>query len=214
MWIDSTPWSTFKSDRYFFSIGHPSQWTVLAADHKWTIPGDADNPLSTGQEAFLSPSGDVRVGAWAVSLDEMTEEAGADVEDCCVQYCQQINSPSCGATMWQWGDSVEWVVRYCQQTNADSCTGLVDRAVPLCIERWDCHPAVLVPFENDVRAFMRGGIIGPMVVVAVWHGESDPTVEPYGGARQLLEAFLYTMEVCPARLDQGPQEPWGCPLAP
>ncbi len=56
-----------------------------------------------------------------------------------------------------------------------------------------------MPFQNDVQAFFTGGIYGDrMVVVAVWWGESDRAVEPYGGARRLLEAFLSTMSVFPA----------------
>jgi hypothetical protein len=36
-----------------------------------------------------------------------------------------------------------------------------------------------------------------MVVIAVWRPESHPSVAPFGGARQLLEAFLSTMCVWP-----------------
>lgn len=37
-----------------------------------------------------------------------------------------------------------------------------------------------------------------MTIVAVWQGESAPSVAPYGGAQRLLEAFLSTMAVWPA----------------
>ena len=55
-----------------------------------------------------------------------------------------------------------------------------------------------MPFVGDVQAFFIGGAYGEMTVVAVWWGESDPAVAPYGGARRLLEAFLATMGVCEA----------------
>ena len=66
--------------------------------------------------------------------------------------------------------------------------------------RWDCHPGLLVPFESAVLAFVNGGIYNAdaMTVVAVWRGESDPSVAPYGGAQRLLEGFLSTMQVWPA----------------
>ena len=208
--IDTPGWTIFDSDRYRFSIGHPSDWIVVPADHDWTLAGDPDQSQTTGQEVFRAPNGEVEVRAWAVSLnlEDPTMEEGADFEACCVQYCLETNNPSCRATMRQWGEVVEWVVRFCRQSNAPSCTGVVDQAVPLCIERWDCHPGLLVPFENYVQAFVTGGDTGAqMVVVAVWRGEFDPAVARYGGSQQLLEAFLATMNVCPARLNQ---TPWGC----
>lgn len=153
----------------------------MSADHDWTLTEDADDPLSTGHEAFLSPTGDIRVSAWS------------------------IPPPSAQET---WSAVEAWVIeQYCPNTGEPSCTGVHERAVQLCIERWDCHPGLLVPYENDVQAFLRGGIIGAnMVVVAVWRPESDPTVEPYGGARALLEAFLSTMGVCPW-VNQSPAGP-------
>ena len=58
----------------------------------------------------------------------------------------------------------------------------------------------LVPFKDDVQAFFSGGIYDAdaMTVVAVWRGETDSSVEPYGGSRRLLEGFLSTMQVWPA----------------
>jgi predicted lipoprotein with Yx(FWY)xxD motif len=183
MWIDTTPWTTFFSDRYEFSMGYPSDWTVVPADHDWTLAEDANNWLSTGHEVFLSPAQDIRVSVWEVHG---------------------------GTTLQEQFHAMEaWVVdEYCPQTNDPSCTGIHDRAVPLCIETWDCHPGLMVPFESDLQAFLRAGVIGTdMRVVAVWRPESHPSVDPYGGAQRLLESFLYTMEVCP-RLDRTPQ---GCP---
>ena len=51
-----------------------------------------------------------------------------------------------------------------------------------------------------MQAFFSAGIYDAdaMTVVAVWRGESDSAVSPYGGAQRLLEAFLSTMEVWPA----------------
>ena len=94
-----------------------------------------------------------------------------------------------------------WAADYCEATGITTpCTGIEDRAVELCLEKRDCHPGLLVPFENDVQAFFSGGIYNEdaMTVVAVWRGESDPSVARYGGAQRLLEAFLSTMQVWPA----------------
>jgi hypothetical protein len=68
-----------------------------------------------------------------------------------------------------------------------ACTGIQERATPLCVELRDCHPGLLVQFEDNVEAFFTGGNYGDtMVVVAVWWDESAPAVAPYGGARKLL----------------------------
>jgi len=177
--IDTTAWTTFRSDRYGFSIGHPPDWTVLPADHDWTLAADADPWQTTGMETFLSPAGDVAASAWSVAADPGTtiEETSAAV--------------------------VAWVEQYCEQTGTEAdinpCTGIEDRAVPLCNERRDCHPGLLVPFHSDVQAFFTGGNYqAEMVVVAVWRPETDPSVAQYGGSQRLLEAFLSTMDVVPS----------------
>jgi hypothetical protein len=83
-----------------------------------------------------------------------------------------------------------------------SCADIQNRAVPLCNEKRDCHPGTLVPFEEDVQAFLTGGNYQKqMVVVAVWRPESHSSVAEYGGSRALLEAFLSTMGVCTAPPD-------------
>ena len=72
-------------------------------------------------------------------------------------------------------------------------------AVRMCLERRDCHPGLMVPFEQDVRAcFTLGSRGSDLVVVAIWRPESDLNVVRYGGAQRLLEAFLSTMNVWPA----------------
>lgn len=62
-----------------------------------------------------------------------------------------------------------WVEEYCARSDNAPCTGINDRAVQLCLEKWDCHPGLLVPFKNDVQAFFSGGIYDgdAMTVVAV-----------------------------------------------
>ena len=124
-------------------------------------------------EDFTSPIGDVRVSAWAVRAAFGSTVAGlVEVE--------------------------AWIEDYCQKANETPCAGIPDRAVPLCLERRDCHPGLLVPFEEDVLAFFTNGAPGSdLIIVAVWRPESDPTVLPYGGARRLLESFLASMCVWP-----------------
>ena len=90
-----------------------------------------------------------------------------------------------------------WAEQYCEREHLTPCEGVAERAVHLCIEKWDCHPALLVPFEEGAVAFIAGGIFPEPQVVAVWHAESDADLAQYGGAQTLLEAYLLTVGVCP-----------------
>lgn len=168
-------WETYESTQYAFTIGHPPDWTELPATRRWTWEFDDLDFRSQAHEAFLSPDGHVRVSAWNAPLD-----AGKREES--IPYL------------------VEWVEDYCEESGNSPCTGIADRAVELCLEKWDCHPGLLVPFKEDVQAFFSGGGYAQdaMTVVAVWRPESSRFVAPYGGSQRLLEDFLSTMQVWPS----------------
>ena len=102
---------------------------------------------------------------------------------------------SVGVSAWSTtvapGPTVEaWMDAYCAGQDAGPCTGIQDGAVD--VETRDQHAGRLVfgP-DTDTISFILDG--QTMYVVAVWRGETDPAVQPYGGARALLEAFLSTM---------------------
>jgi hypothetical protein len=172
---DTSAWTAYVSDRYGFSVGHPAGWTELPADHAWTLGADQADPSSGGIDRLIAPDGDIRVGAWSVALERGTPAHldGTDVE--------------------------AWVEAYCQATGMAPCTEIAERAVPLCLERRDCHPGLLVLFDDSIQAFFSGGIYDPdkMMVVAIWNGASQAAVAPYDGSRLLLEAILSTMSVWP-----------------
>lgn len=99
-----------------------------------------------------------------------------------------------------------WAEQYCARAELSPCTGIEDRSAPLCIEKWDCHPALLVPFEQGVAAFVSGGVLEQPQIFAVWRPESDPEAAKYGGARKILDGYLLTVGVCP---DDGRGNPRG-----
>jgi hypothetical protein len=173
--IDTSGWTIYASDVYDLEVAHPPRWTEDPATRRWRLDSDGKNFRSPAHEAFHSPGGIVRVSVWDAPLDPAKREESTD-------YIEA------------------WVEDYCQATDNTPCDGIGDRAIALCLEKRDCHPGLLVPFEDDVQAFFSGGIYDTdaMTVVAVWRGESAPAVARYGGARRLLEAFLSTMEVWPA----------------
>ncbi len=69
--LDTSAWTTYTSDRYGFSIGHPADWTERPADHTWTLPADADW-LSTASEGFIAPGESILATAWSVAVDPGT----------------------------------------------------------------------------------------------------------------------------------------------
>ena len=184
--LDASKWPIYSSPRYTFgnnpTIGYPADWSVAPSDHDWTFDTDGMDPMGTGFESFTNPAANVRVSAWNVprAPAEGTMWADTSVES--------------------WKEAEAWVQGYCERTGNTTCTGIHERAIPLCLEKRDCHPGLLVPFQDDVEAFFTNGGAGtPMTVVAVWRGETNPTVVPYGGSVKLLEAFLSTMDVQAAK---------------
>lgn len=177
--LETESWDAYTSTRYDFTIGHPPDWTEEPATRDWTWKSDIADHLSPAHEAFFSRNDHVRVSAWNAPLEDSSHVDS-------IPYL------------------VSWVESYCRESGNSPCTGIAARAVELCLEKWDCHPGLLVPFENDVQAFFSGGIYASdaMTVVAVWRGESSRHTARYGGSRRLLEAFLSTMEVWPGTTPQ------------
>jgi hypothetical protein len=170
-------WLLHGSDTYEYLVGYPPGWTVRAAERDWTFDTDATDRSSPAMVDLVAPDGDIRVSVWSVPLETVPEH-------------------------WGWvppEDFVPWVESYCDATGNAPCTGIVERAVPLCVERWDCHPGLLVPFDDAIQAFFSAGIYekDEMVVVSVWGNAADPVLVRYGGRQALLEDFLSAMMVWP-----------------
>ena len=184
--LAASTWPVYSSTRYTFgnnsTIGYPADWSVSPSDHDWTFDTDGMDPMGTGFESFTNPAANVRVSAWNVPRAPAEGAMWADT------------------SVESWKQAEAWVQAYCERTGNTTCTGIHERAIPLCLEKRDCHPGLLVPFQDDVEAFFTNGGAGtPMTVVAVWRGETSPTVVPYGGSVKLLEAFLSTMDVQAAK---------------
>jgi hypothetical protein len=176
-------WTTYTSLLYGFQVGRPLGWTEDPADVRARSGADSIDPLTPTQDTFRSAQGDVAVGVWSEPLDPGTRiTSTANIET--------------------------WVEDYCRTSKNTPCSGIHERAVELCLEKWDCHPGLLVPFKNDVQAFFSGGIYDAeaMTVVGVWRPENDSSVARYGGSRRLLEAFLSTMQVWPASTPRNERE--------
>ena len=175
--LDPSTWVEYTSDRYGFEIGYPADWTSTPSSRASTMDTDPDgyregDPIPptdfAGPDSFVDPVGQVAVSAWGVD-------------------------PGPSVSLETVDDLLTWVDAFCRAGNSTPCDGIAERAVPLCRERADCHAAVLVPFKNDVMAFVPGYSDQGMLVVAVWQPDNDPSVAGYGGGVKLLLAFLSTI---------------------
>jgi hypothetical protein len=151
--IDTSTWTTYVSDRYGFSIGHPADWTVRPADHDWTIAAD-DYWFNTAWETFEAPDATIGISAWSVAV-----EPGTSVDAWLQANCPKYDTP---------------------------CTGIQDRAIVVSL---DGHPGILVPFTDDLQAFIL--VDSRMYVVA-----SGRPAAAYDSLR-LLQAYLSTMHLLP-----------------
>ncbi len=168
-------WTAYTSAEYGFVLGVPPGWSNTPATRAWTFGRDGGDFLTSAADAFRAPQGDVRVSAWVVPF-----EGGAEPEQ-------------------SWETVQAWIDEYCPRTDMTSCAGIASRAEHLCVESRDCHPGLLVPFDNGVQAYFFGGVATPggMTVVSVWWHEDAPATARYGGSSRLLEGFLETMNVWP-----------------
>jgi len=86
-WLDTSRWTTYVSERYQFTIGHPATWTVIESTHTWDQQTDSINWDSGALEAFVPPDNTISIylAAWSVDVDPATTLAEW-VQAFCDQY--------------------------------------------------------------------------------------------------------------------------------
>ena len=83
----------------------------------------------------------------------------------------------------------QWFLDYCA-VEATPCDG----TEPKVRASLDGHSGWFVP-SSDPQAYFDIG--DRIYLVVIWQPEDHPALEPYGGGRQLVEAFLSTMQLLP-----------------
>lgn len=168
---------TYTSSQYDLTLQYPRNWTPVAAERAWSWSVDAKDAFSHAADWFMAPEsshGDVRLSVWNAPIDATT----------------RVES---------YAYLVAFAEDYCEKSGASPCTGIAERATQLCVEPRDCHPGLLVPFKEDVQAFVSGGNFADdaVTILALWRSDEHESVAAYGGGTALLEAFLETMDVRP-----------------
>jgi hypothetical protein len=170
--IDTSTWIPYTSERYGLRIAHPPDWTVVPAERTWDYEEDVGVIDGPGLEGFMSAEGDIWLTLWAAPFDGPSTLAGIQT----------------------------WTERYCSMSGDSNCATIGERAVRLCNGRQDCDPGLLVPFETDVQAFFTDEADGGRIIaLASWRPPDYRVAEDSisGTSREILDAFLSTMDVWP-----------------
>jgi hypothetical protein len=95
-WLDTSRWTTYASEPYQFTIGHPPTWTVIESTHIWDHETDSINWDSGALETFVAPDDSIYLAAWSVDVGPATTLAEW-VQAFCDQYiasCSDIEGMS------------------------------------------------------------------------------------------------------------------------
>jgi hypothetical protein len=158
---DLRAWTQYASSAYGYEMAYPKAWTVDHFDtRRWDAATDGLDPRSPGVDTFVNAAGKVTVSRWRAPHDP--------------------NGPV--------GDPA-WVELLCRAVGDEPCDGIAQRAVSICTSNCDNNP-IVVPFRDHVMAFYLGTPDDTVNVVAVWLPETDPAFAEYGGAANLLRAFV------------------------
>jgi hypothetical protein len=73
-WLDTSTWTTYVTERYQFTIGHPMTWTVIESTHIWDQATDSIDWDSGAMEVFVPPDNTISIylAAWSVDVDPAT----------------------------------------------------------------------------------------------------------------------------------------------
>ena len=162
-------WTPYTSQVYGFTARIPPGWHL---DHAATRPFDPAtdtviDPRLRSIDTFINEAGSMAVGMF-----EIPEGTGVDTSSESLEAYEALAE------------------RLCQTMNDGPCAGIADRSIPMCRERADCHPALVVPFDDDVFGYFLGN-----QVAVVWRADDAPDAAGYGGAINVLKAFLESRNV-------------------
>jgi hypothetical protein len=88
--LDTAGWTSYRSNRYGFTIKHPANWTERPSDHVWTLAVDASS-LNKATEGFIAPGTEILVTAWSSPV-----AAGTTTDSWLQTYCPKVTTPCTG----------------------------------------------------------------------------------------------------------------------
>ena len=169
-----TAWTSYTSEVYGITFGYPDGWTLdSAATRKWQA-GDDPQSATPYSDVFMNP--ETRDGD-QIGLGLLQKPAGPGAD---------ITSHE-GLTAWAQANMCDEEI--------DACETVPDVAIPMCLGRVACLPAVLVPLSDSTTAFIADPENGLVTIISIFRPDSLPAAARYGGSVELLKSILTTMDV-------------------
>jgi hypothetical protein len=169
--VDTTAWTPYTSRQYGLSYRHPSDWTVISASREFSPAADTIfDPLSPAMDRFQNPAGNLEVRILSLPGQVELSDGVFDVND--------------------------WVQAVCEPNarfELGNCPQGAERAASICLRSPECPPAAITRYAGDTHAYASSSDTDSTIVAIVTGTELSPELEPYGGPRGLLVAFLRTM---------------------
>lgn len=160
---------------YGITLGYPDGWTLdSAASRKWQESDESDTVFPAYQDVFMNP--EARDGD-QIGLGVFQRPAGANAD---------ITSRE-GLAAWAAANACDEAI--------DACETVPDVAMPMCLGKVACLPAVLVPLSDGTGAYFADPTTGLVTVVSIFRPDNFPAAARYGGSVELLKSILTTMDV-------------------
>jgi hypothetical protein len=169
-------WTPYTSKVYGITFGYPDGWRLeSAATRKWQEGDELDerSGFSTS-ESFMNPDSidgdEIALGVWqqpAGSGDDITSREGL----------------------------AAWFKAHICDDGIDACETVPHVALPMCLGREACLPALLVPLSDSTQAVVADAETGQVTIVSLGRPNDFPAAARYGGAVRLLKSILTTMDV-------------------
>jgi hypothetical protein len=169
-----TAWTTYTSAVYGITFGYPDGWTLYGAATRMWQEGDQHSDSAVNSDHFVNP--EVRDGDQiALAVRQRAAGTGADI------------ASREGLAAW-------FEANQCND-EIDACESVSDLAVPMCVGKAACLPAVLMPLSDSTQALFADPETDLVTVVSLGRPDDFPAAARYGGTVQLLKSILTTMDV-------------------
>ena len=170
-----TGWTPYTSEVDGLTFSVPDGWTLFAAaTRKWRAGDGVLDGVPPYSDTFGNPP------------DRDGDDIGLFV------YQRPAGS---GADITSREGLAAWVEANECNDQLEACETVPDLAVPMCVGKTACLPAILVPFAEGTLAVFADAETGLVTVVSLGRPDGFPAAARYGGAVQLLKSILTTMDV-------------------
>jgi hypothetical protein len=167
-------WTKYTSAVYGITFGYPDGWTLdSAATRPWQV-GDQHSDSAENSDYFINPE-------------------SRDGDQISLAVRQRAAGPGADSTSRE-GLAAWFEANQCNE-QIDACKTVSDLAVPMCVGKVDCLPAVLVPLSDSTQAVFADPETDLVTVVSIGRPDDFPAAARYGGAVQLLKSILTQMDV-------------------